>query len=421
MQMFMFGSNSFLAGKILALFEGKIGRIEEIIAVPQFNDDPKFSMYSSLITLGKGYSDGTLSPIYGNGISFSDPELALIKCLGESIERVCLSTYKKEKINYLTVKNWPSQIFPLSPFNPDSSSGRVGYVNGISLTNNKKSKIPADLVYLNYQKSKNEINFHFPKVSTGAAGGFERERTILNAIYEIIERDSFMNIYLGMIPAKMIDPSSVKSPEVKRILSQCARYNLEFYLFDISTDLEIPSFLSVVIDRTGVGPAVSMGAKAGLNVNNAIEGSMLEAFLVRNMLRNFSVRKEKDSMDPFVELILERGMNWYSAASINNLGFLLDQKPQKMKYKRLTLNTKKELGKVVKTLGRKGYDIYATDISVRKLSKIGYKVFKVLIPGLMPLYLYEDEKKFINNKRLRAVCEWFGLPIKQNPVPHPFL
>lgn len=407
--------------KMLSVLEDKIDCIEDLIAPPQFHDDPKFYMCSSLLSIDKKRSDGALNPIYGNGISFSDPELAMLKCLGESIERVCLSTYKKEDIRYKNLSDWDQDTFPLIRFFPDSSSGVVGYIKGVNLTRKKTCGIPADLLYLNYNKSKDEINFLFPKVSTGAAGGFEKGRASLNAIYEIIERDSFMSTYLGMIPAKMIDPSSVNSPEVEHILSQCLRYNLEIYLFDISTDLEIPSFLSVLVDRTGVGPAVSVGAKAGLHISNAIEGSMLEAFLVRNMLRNASVRKEKSNIDPFVKLILKRGMNWYNVSSISNLNFLLNQKPQKMKHKKLTLDTEKELVRVVKALEKKGYDVYASDISVRELKEIGYSVFKVLIPGLIPLYLHEKEKKFANKDRLRTVCEWFGRPLRENSVPHPFL
>lgn len=407
--------------KLITFLESGTGSIEELVAVPQFHDDPKFFLYSSYIFMDKNTTDGILNPIYGSGISFSDPKVALIKCLGESIERVCLSTYKKEDLKYRSFDDLSGELFPISSYSPNLSvESRVGCIGGKNITKDKACSVPADLVYLNYRKSTSEAVFRFPKVSTGSAGSFNDKEAILRGIYEVIERDAFMNIYLGMIPAQMIDHVSINNIETRNIISQCRGYNFEIYLFNITTDLEIPSFLSILIDRTGVGPAVSVGAKVGFKTEDAIQGSMQEAFMVRNMLRNFTVRKEKDT-DAFTGHILERGLRWNKVSSIKKLDFLLNQKPQKVKLENPQINTEKEYKKTIDILKKKGYDVYCVEISVKELKKLGYAVYKVLIPGLYPLYLYEEERKFLNYSRLRTVCKWFGRPARQNPVPHPFL
>ena len=74
-------------------------------------------------------------------------------------------------------------------------------------------------------------------------------------------------------------------------------------------------------------------------------------------------------------------------------------------------------------LGKKGHDVYYVDITHSKIKKSGYRVYKIIIPTLQPLYLNESEKKgCIREKRLKEVLSFFGKKKGYiNTTPHPFM
>lgn len=136
--------------------------------------------------------------------------------------------------------------------------------------------------------------FYLP-ISTGAAGGGSLTAALTRGIFEIVERDSFVIAYLNKIRFPKVSLDSVKDEYVQFLLEMLKRYRLAIHVIDITNDLKIPCFLSIIVNKTGIGPAVSTGLKCHLDPIEAITGSIEEAFNVRTWTRqNYEDNPKKE-------------------------------------------------------------------------------------------------------------------------------
>lgn len=395
-----------------------------------FFDEPKFNHYGIALILPKKYSDGlppkTEINITASGISVTNKYLALLKCIWEGIERFNLYCYREKSIKYAFYHDLiPHAIDPTVYVCDEklTTTSRFGWVKGYNLTDNIPIYIPAQLIYLNYFKSKEEIKLS-ANISTGAAGGIDKETTLLRGIYEVIERDAFMTVYLNSIKATRIDIGKIRNKIIQRIINKCRQYNLEIFVFNITNDLAIPVFMAILTDKTGIGPAVTVGLKSSLNVLNAITGSIEESFMGRVMIRNEMLKRKSNDFNippKSIRTLLDRGLFWVSLKRLSSLNYLLNQIPLPFKIHANTVKPHQELATIIDILRKKGYKTYYVDITSDIVKKLNYFVYKVIIPELQPLYLDEKHKELRTN-RLKLVASYFGLfRYRIKSVPHPFL
>jgi len=400
--------------------------------IRQYCDEVNIIHYYAQIRYLKKNSDGNS---YKNssavsGISLESKELALLKCLMEMVERFSIFSYKKESIR---VESYNKILVSSNVFNPSSlslqfnQSNPIGWVQGENITTDTQCLLPAQLIYLYYKKQLGEEALAFPSITTGAASGFDKQSTILRGIYEVVERDAVMGIYLNKISAPKIDLTTVNNVQLKELLVKCERYKLELNVFNITTDIGIPTFMGLLIDRTGVGPSITIGAKSSMNAEEALIGGVLETFLTRTWLRR-EIEKRKNEI-PRLNIekgnfsMLDRGLFWSSPIMIKELYFLLMQKSVPFQNKNRTNREKSDTDDVINKLQKKDLIVYGANITAPIFRKLGCYVYKIIIPGLQPLYLNEYEKRTVlNTKRLNEIGNFFGKPISEfNRVPHPFL
>ena len=405
----------------------QIGIEPEIPGVSEFYDEPKFCNYTARLKLdwrhfsdykAKNYPDGF-------GVSFVSNEIALFKALCEAMERFCLAFYRKKDLRHEAYSSDPATFINLSDFSskPDIENQKLDWIEGINLVTGKKCFIPAQLVFLN-KLAKHEHLFDFPRNSTGAAIGSSHEQALLNGIYEVIERDSFMTVYLNTISPPIVDLEKLNNKAINYILDKFLRYKLELYVLEVTNDLGIPSFLSVIIDRTGLGPAVALGAKSGLRSREAIIGAICESWMCRIyeklMLKDGSISQD---LKKGTTVFADRAKDWILPEAIRNIEFLISGPVLKRKIKSFTVSMEEELVQVLDRLKGLNLNIYYSDIALKEFKSLNFFVYKTIIPGLHPLYLYEGEKeRAININRLKQVAMFFKKRYQGlNPTPHPFL
>jgi ribosomal protein S12 methylthiotransferase accessory factor len=413
--------------KITKLFTAlqKNGIISEVLLSTPLPDECKMHAYSCNINSTKNFSDGREWMGTAGGFSFSSKKLALVKCLCETVERFSNATYRQKNFLYTSFKNIKTPALDPLQYISDTPvrESNLAWVKGYDVIKKEFCYIPTQLVYFSYKLQENEPSFSEFN-STGAAAGFDHESTLLRAIYEIIERDAFICIYLTKSPVSKIDISNLKNERAQYIVYQAKRYNLELHLFNITTDLSIPTFMSVLIDRTGFGPSFSVGLKASLNINNAIIGALEESFHLRPWLRQ-ELMKQKTNLHNFppkeITTIPERALFWMQPHMLKHIDFLLNQPIQKMSLVSPRITPEKELENLLKLLRKKDICLYSVDITPRNFKKIGIVVYKAIMPQLQSFYLNENHKK-INLHRLKEVSLHFGKKTYIiNRIPHPFL
>ena len=371
------------ASKIILHFYNN--KVIDIYKISLYNDEPKLFAYST--SYKSNDSDGV-----AGGFSFRK-DVALIRALGETIERYCLDSYdssetlisssKKLEHNYLD----PLRITPFSSRQLVANSfkefrindhSRFTWINGKSITQKKNILIPLQLIAINYKRIRNEPIIISP-ISTGAAAETTLKEAIYKGICEIVERDAFMISYLNKLTSPQVDLLSIHDREINEIIDTCNRYALKIVVIDLTTDLNIPTFAAILIDKTNLGPAVSIGLKAGFNLKQTVIGAIEESFLTRHWIRDKSAYNSILSNDKEANIFKSRAKFWLSTKSLKFLDFWLNNN----KLKRFTDNElmpkQNLLENVIKILKEKNMDVIYVDITKPEIKKMGFKIKEVAV------------------------------------------
>lgn len=431
-----------LVKKLISFLSAPKSPIEFFYKSPRYNDEPLLYQYNAIFTENKLNE-------WGGGCSFSK-EKAIIKAIGEALERYCLGKLPTKKLIKARIKDLngpfldPLQVISFSDaqyqqksfsrFRFDKESN-FRWVIGTDLINRRKVFIPAQLVYVPYQFDDEPV-IRLP-ISTGAAFGDSQVGALYRGICEVIERDAFMIYYLNKLTPLKIDLTQ-STQQLHKNYQYFRRYRLDLHVLDITTDIGVPVIMAIIIDETKLGPKISIGLKCSLNVEEAIIGAIEEAQHTRIWMRN-----EREKVNP-AELIgikrnpgkladpKERGLFWYDK-NPRELNFWLNKRVRvKRTRTKLTLKFKKEedhrrlFSGALNIIKDFGYTAFFVDITTPEIAQAGYCVVKVALPNLQPFYL-EERYKYLGGTRLYEVPVKLGYTENAkkleelNNTPHPFL
>lgn len=437
-------SASVTLDRLSRMAEPKFGLIKEFKRVLQYYDEPKLWQYSAFVNSKFINQDGGEFHSTASGVSFFSERLAILKCLAEAVERYCNFAFfnnlidfvgthgegRMEMLNPKNVSGFSESQLKSKNLRKDiiKNSSRFSWTEGISLTSEKKILIPSQLIYLSYPRLNDEPTI-YPSISTGCAGGSCLSAALVRGIYEIIERDAFMIFYLNKLHPPRIKLDQIVDDRIQNLLQISRRYKMEIFSFDITTDILVPTFLSVVVNHTGIGKAVSVGSKCSINPITALVGSIEETFNTRTWIRTEYESNYEKVIPDTLEVksdIKTRGFLWYEQNAIKKLEFFLESPKSKL----LTFDTRKykssgkQLMYLLNILKTLGYDVLYKDITIPIFKDLNYHVVKVIVPQMQQFYLNE-KYKLLGGKRLYEVPQKLGYKAKKeeelNAFPHPFL
>ena len=409
--------------------------ITQISKSPLYNDEPKIFAYSGIYK-----SRYKKSTDIACGFSFNQ-KIALMRVLGEGLERYCLEHYKPKIELIGTIQDVKTDYLDPSNFNAFSnnqlaksnfkkfrrnSKSVFRWTKGLSLKRKKSILIPAQLVSFNYVLMKNEPTILFP-ISTGTATGLSLDDAIYRGICEIIERDSFMISYLNKLPSSHVDLQSIKDTRIQGILNKLKRYKLEITVLDIITDLKIPAFAALTLDRTGLGPAVSVGLKSGFDIKESIIGAIEESLMTRSWIRDKFIYLDPDyKQEKIIHSLEDRAYFWFSVDMLKKLDFWLENKNIKKFANDELSSVENKLKKTMTLLEKNKMETIYIDITHKTMKENGFWIVKTIIPQLHPLYL-DEQYPYFGGRRLYEVpvkMKFFKKIKRENQlnnIPHPFL
>lgn len=402
---------------------------------PLYNDEPKIFAYT-----------GTYKSRYKKNIDIAcgfsfNKKVALMRVLGEGLERYCLEKYNP-KISFIgSLENInrdyldPYSICAFSKKQLAESNFKkfrihnkslFRWTKGFSLKRKKNLLVPAQLVSFNYAPMKNEPTI-LPPISTGTATGLSLDDAMYRGICEVVERDSFMISYLNKLPSPQINLNSIKDMKIQGILNKLRRYKLEVIVLDITTDLKIPAFAALTLDKTRQGPSVTIGLKAGFDIKESIMGAIEESLMTRSWVRDKFIYLNPDyKQEKVIQSLEDRAHFWFSVDMIKKLGFWLENKNIKKFVPDKLNSAENKLKKTITSLDKNKMEIIYVDITHKTIKRNGFWVVRTIIPQLHPLYL-DEQYPYYGGKRL------YETPIKMkflrnikketqlNSIPHPFL
>lgn len=435
--------------KIVNLLERNkyIDKIVNLTAL--FFDEPKLYRYMALPhpSIELFNKIHYFENIIGVGVSFFSPQLALTKCLMESIELFggIINKEKEEELyisSYNTIKNkalnpniFQKNYCVLGYDNATlfKNNAKIGWIKGVDLTRGREVFIPAQLVYYNYTPSYAEtmkgLKEHFILYGEyRGAAGFNMVKVLLRGIYEIIQLDSYIVSHLlKIVPLSInLDYVKRKNSKLKEVIRITNLYNLELSLFMIPNDFGIPVIMAMLIDRTGFGPALNLGLKAGFNLEEVVLGAIEEAynsrFAVRYEMIYFPHRLTKIDLDT-IENWRVRGLFWARKQTLESIAYLLKSKKKeevRELHTRKFRDEEEELKYVIKILANHGFDIYYVDITPKVLKQLNIHTIRVIIPNLQVSYRSEGAR-IICFRRLQQLAEFFKIDFdlnELNKLPH---
>lgn len=412
--------------------------IEKVYQEIAYNDEPKIYSFTAELKNTAEFTDGFSVDKFAGGCSLSK-EKALLKTLGEVLERYSLSIYRKKNFNWNNYNNLEGEkidpqnfvFFSQKYFHAKpkfksyvNKNDELNWTKGFSLTQKEEILIPAQLIFVPYRFEQKEPVIRFP-ITTGAACYSSLKGAILRGLLEVIERDAFMIYYLNKLSPNIINIENCSDELLKKIAFSIKKYNLELYVLDISTDVPVYSILTIIIDKTGLGPAISLGMKSDLSLKNAILGAIDEAFQSRPWIRTILLKKKlkikkEIQKRKYLYNLEERGVFWSKIQMINKIKIFLSGK--KISIENLSLKKTKNLDTLLKWFKKENIEVIYKDVTTSNIKKEKIHIVKVLVPTFQPLYL-DERFPYWKGKRLREVPPKLGFNSLKtvNQFPHPFL
>ncbi|MEN2741755.1 YcaO-like family protein [Microbacterium sp. X-17] len=307
----------------------------------------------------------------------------------------------------------------VAPFDPEE---RVRWTRGWSLLSNEPVWVPAVNVWMHIPALTSSERFTLP-ISTGSAAHTSLANAILNAICEVVERDSIALTWMQMLALPRIEFANA-SETLRRALESAESTGIEYAFFDATTDLGLPTVYCVDTDHASSKLRHVVMCATDPDPERAVIKILREIAASRMGLN--SVRRAPESVDDFHDVF--HGAQYMGAAErAHAFDFLLNTTAPSRGIEHVASmvggDSTQELEAVLEAFRLRGWEVVVVDISTVEARDAGVTVVKVIIPRLMPLsFVYRSQ--FRAHPRLFDAPRNMGLVVRSeeelNRFPQPF-
>ena len=389
-----------------------IDGLEPTRATPFLTDEPKLPVYVTR----KGEDS------WGQG-AHPDPVVARIKAAAEALERHCLLTPADDDSVTARYGELSDQIDPVDFFcysreqTPDYQHEiervREAEYHWASVRDYKSGHrllIPREFVYLDAGGFEPR-RIRRESITSGAALGIAGSGDAFGrALFELIERDAFMGVWLqNESPARI----GGFSGEAAKLISWLERYRLDCRVFDLRGPLGVPAVLALTLDWSEPGPAATSGLAAEDNYDAAVSSAILESISYRRQVRIKAMSDELPEITEPTDItsVETRIAYWSRSERLGELPSWVGAAAS-LAMKQLS-EVSCPVTQAVQNLTGQGCRVLQADITTPEAEVQGFEAVRVIVPELHPLYLSEAAKA-LHSARLGSV------PTDVNPLPHPF-
>ena len=366
----------------------------------------------------------------GSGIS---PAEAKLHALMEMVERyssmvtdesrITWTTYNKVRdraINPLEFSLYEDRLyrkkdFRCSRFSPDST---LPWLEGQELFSGKRILVCADFVYYPAIREKPLVM----ETSNGAASHTNLVQAILNGLYEAIERDAFLIMWLKRLSMPIIDLKDLPFSFIESI-KMINKYGMIVKLVDLTNDTNVPTVMAVCYNKSDKYPGLIVGAGTHIDPKKAIQKALLETELLLFHYVENPMEKRITGMNK-IQHSYEHAMYYLSPGRRKHWDFMISSK-KKSKIFELKQAVRSNFGilmGIVKRLQTLDHKVIWVDITPTDIHRLGIKVVKVYVTGFQQLYFGNENR--LNFERLSKVPVQFVNSKKKetyliNTAPHP--
>jgi len=399
-----------------------------------------FHSYSPVYSLtSEAFEERTNSlSISGAGMS---REEAKAKCLGEALERYCWyyagSWMKQDTTVFNTIRNraiapstyglfsdfqYAEKRFPFKPFREDTE---LHWVEGVALGDRTHCFVPAQLVCPRV-KDRHRLSYY---TTTGLACSDNYFKAIYTAICEVIERDAFMLMWTNRIPPMLMAIEWQRQCGEQKTLEYLNTSKYRCLLFSLYTDIDIPVFMTVLVNKESTSPYLSFGVACDCDKGKAARKSLTESLHNLNFLmwaHQHDMRIDWHRRKVPLKSFDEHALLYANPHMEKEVSFILKEPHRKetivLPGAAQSVDYEERAHWLITLLAKEGYRIICVDLTPKEIKTRGYYVIKALIPGFMDLGF--DKYYWLGNRRIYEVPPKLGFKRRNeaelNTCPHPF-
>jgi ribosomal protein S12 methylthiotransferase accessory factor len=425
------------------LISNRVGVISEIEFIETTPDEPDVywaqSRPAELTPLA-----GRAALNHGNATSV-DHDRAVMKCVGETVERYCSAFYDDRELVYGTYEEMSGKALPPEdfalfserqysqaqfPYAPFTRHTPVRWISGQSLLDDCPTWAPASFVYIPYDRAPDEPRLK-DLISTGLACGATYASALLKAVCEAVERDAYTIVWQNSLSRPHIDLDNIDDPLLAPYLRVLKRLPIRMHAVLLTLDIPIPVIL-MVMTRSDGPPWTIVASGADLSPRHALLLALEEAYLAligmgRTAAAKHDYRPAADYSD--VTNVTLHGLAHAVDPRLRSSVDFLTRPAEVVSLSELrdvsTGNPAVDLRTALKELRPVMSDVVGVDVTTPDIDEAGFKVVRVIVPELVPMDT-NHRYPHLGGRRLYDVPWKLGLTGRRrdedelNIHPHPF-
>jgi len=323
---------------------------------------------------------------------------------------------------------------PHTPYHPDRP---YRWVWGYSFARNRSVLVPEQLVYYDRGSALEQSDPRFAyESSNGCALGGCLEEAVLHGLFEVAERDGFLLTWYQRRPAPRVMLDRVADQRILHLQDALEQRGYEVHIFNVTTELGIPSFWVLAVDRSGRGIQTYTTGGAHLDVEQAVLSGLVEvATAIPVYEQQFSgLRSEASELLNDANKVLtvrEHILLHTIPEALHRFDFALQgcrrESIRELAAAHGRADEPADLAAILRSRIRhileQGLDVIVIDQTPPELTNQQLVAGKVLVPGAVPMTFGHRFRRVWGLPRLLrcgGAGQTFLSPTELNPHPHPF-
>lgn len=427
--------------KMLRCVSPSYGIIDHTMRIPCISGDPRLVSYGVRSVNLRALTGDDYEP-QGAGCALNK-ESAFRAAVGETIERYCSAFVNRDECIYgsygalseryslaepsefslFHAKQFKDAFFS-SVVHPFTVEVELTWTKSYSLTRGSYRYLPAQCVYLPFSLDKELITMG---VSTGLSAHSSFYQAVLNGLYEAVERDAVAIAWLQGLSQRKV----VIAPWLQQYIDGIYPTAYDWHLFDVTTDIQIPTIFGFCLGRAEYGDFMAVGAAARATYAEALRKTVRE---VGQSVQNFRYLLAQRSgstacCDDYRRLNSFDDHSYLYLVSPEAKGMLREWIAQESAWplaedlRERFADVKEEVRWAVENVSSRGCEVLVKDLTTVDARQLGLYVVKVFSPQLVQLS-GDYRFYFKGGRRLYNVPGMLGYPSRGyeelTPFPHPF-
>lgn len=426
------------------LVDDRVGIVRHVTEMPRDAGAPDFFHFYAAASNTVAFTRQV--NFYAAGGASSDRGLAIAKAVGEAVERYCGAIYDVEELPLFSRAEGPfpcvdpvafahysaeQYASPGFPFVPFDDSTPVRWVRAFDALTGEGIFVPAAKVYVpyTYYLGTGDTPICQP-ISTGLACHMSAAEAAISGICEVIERDAVTLTWQAMMSPPQVRVETLSDANYD-LVERYERTGGKVTMFNITTDVGVPTVLSVVRHPSPEQPALVVAASTSLDPEQAVRKSLEELAHTRRYSQQINLKLPRLVPDPPAHENVTGQIShlnyWCDHQNLPQAAFLFASK-QRVDFDELpdlaTGDARRDLDVIARAVKSTGCRVLLVDVTTPDAGELGFSVVRALIPGFHPLAL-GFAYRARGGRRLYEVPQKLGQKgitreSGEYPFPHPY-